>query len=154
MKLKIDEIDLSILSILQENSRTSYREIQNELNISIGTIHNRIHKLRKYEIIKGYSLKLNCEKLGYELTCLIRIKTRGNHTSELLQELSNKQEIIAVFQITGKESAEIICKFRDMKEAHEFIGKLNEKENIIKTESNMVLKEYKNNPHIEFNIGV
>ena len=57
------------------------------------------------------------------------------------------------FLITGKESAEIICKFKDIEDVHEFVRELNEKDSIIKAESNMVLKEYKNNPYIDIKIG-
>ncbi|GAG91636.1 unnamed protein product [marine sediment metagenome] len=64
----LDDIDKEILKILQENAKTSYRVIQDKLNISIGTIHNRIAKLEKNGIIEGYTLKLNNEKLGYKLT--------------------------------------------------------------------------------------
>ena len=41
----LDDIDKDIIRILQENAKTSYREIQDKLGISIGTIHNRINKL-------------------------------------------------------------------------------------------------------------
>ncbi|MFX0088158.1 MAG: winged helix-turn-helix transcriptional regulator, partial [Candidatus Hodarchaeota archaeon] len=40
-KEQLDDIDKEIIRILQSNARTSYREIQNQLKISIGTIHNR-----------------------------------------------------------------------------------------------------------------
>ena len=54
-----DEIDMQIIGILKENSRTSYREIREQLGISIGTIHNRITKLKEKEIIDGYTIRLN-----------------------------------------------------------------------------------------------
>jgi len=61
-KETLDEIDEEIIKILQENAKTSYREIKDKLNISIGTIHNRISKLEENKIIEGYTLKLNNEK--------------------------------------------------------------------------------------------
>ena len=60
-KEQLDDIDKEIIRILQSNARTSYREIQNQLKISIGTIHNRISKLKDNQIIEGYTLKLNNE---------------------------------------------------------------------------------------------
>ena len=80
----LDEIDKNILRILQSNARTSYREIQDELGISIGTIHNRISKLKDRSIIEGYTLKLNNEKLGYKLSFLIRINCDGKFTEEII----------------------------------------------------------------------
>ena len=140
----LDEIDEEIIKILQENAKTSYRVIQDKLNISIGTIHNRISKLEKNKIIEGYTLKLNNEKLGYKLTFLIRINIDGKHTQEILEEITRKPEVCSVFHTTGEQSAALICRFKEAQDVHNFIRELNEKEFITKTNSNMVLKEYKN----------
>ena len=140
----LDEIDEEIIKILQENAKTSYRVIQDKLNISIGTIHNRISKLEENNIIEGYTLKLNNEKLGYKLTFLIRINIDGKHTQEILDEISLKPEVCSVFHTTGEQSAALICRFKEAQDVHNFIRELNEKEFITKTNSNMVLKEYKN----------
>ncbi|MHA1235663.1 MAG: Lrp/AsnC family transcriptional regulator [Promethearchaeota archaeon] len=140
----LDEIDEEIIKILQENAKTSYRVIQDKLNISIGTIHNRISKLEKNKIIEGYTLKLNNEKLGYKLTFLIRINIDGKHTQEILDDISTKPEVCSVFHTTGEQSAALICRFKEAQDVHLFIRELNEKEAITKTNSNMVLKEYKN----------
>ena len=143
-KETLDEIDVEIIKILQENAKTSYRVIQDKLNISIGTIHNRISKLEANDIIEGYTLKLNNEKLGYKLTFLIRINIDGKHTQEILDEISEKPEVCSVFHTTGEQSAALICRFKEAQDVHNFIRELNEKEFITKTNSNMVLKEYKN----------
>jgi len=143
-KETLDEIDVEIIKILQENAKTSYRVIQDKLNISIGTIHNRISKLEENDIIEGYTLKLNNEKLGYKLTFLIRINIDGKHTQEILKEISDKPEVCSVFHTTGEQSAALICRFKEAQDVHDFIRELNEKEFITKTNSNMVLKEYKN----------
>ncbi|HUW91213.1 MAG TPA: Lrp/AsnC family transcriptional regulator [Candidatus Nanopelagicaceae bacterium] len=143
-KETLDEIDEEIIKILQENAKTSYRVIQDKLNISIGTIHNRISKLEENKIIEGYTLKLNNEKLGYKLTFLIRINIDGKHTPEILDQISRKPEVCSVFHTTGEQSAALICRFKEAQDVHNFIRELNEKEFVTKTNSNMVLKEYKN----------
>ena len=148
-KEHLDDIDRNILRILQEDARKSYREIQDQLGISIGTIHNRISKLKKNQIIQGYTLKLNNIKLGYKLTFLIRIRIDGKHTSEILEEVTKKPEVCSVFYTTGEQSAALICRFKETEEVYRFIRELNENEYILRTNSNMVLKEYKNSSYIE-----
>jgi Lrp/AsnC family transcriptional regulator for asnA, asnC and gidA len=146
----LDDIDKEILKILQENAKTSYRVIQDKLNISIGTIHNRIAKLEKNGIIEGYTLKLNNEKLGYKLTFLIRIQIDGKHTAEILDQISKIPEVCSVFHTTGEQSAALICRFKEAEDVHNFIRVLNEKEYVTKTISNMVLKEYRPRSSIQF----
>ncbi len=146
----LDEIDRNILTILQENARTSYREIQDNLGISIGTIHNRISKLKKNGVIEGYTLRLNNEKLGYKLTFLIRINCDGKFTEEILNDLTNIPEVCSIFHTTGEQSAALICRFKESEDVHNFIRDLNKKEYITRTNSNMILKEYKNSSYVEF----
>ncbi|MFX1387110.1 MAG: Lrp/AsnC family transcriptional regulator [Promethearchaeota archaeon] len=145
----LDEIDRNILRILQEDARKSYREIQDKLGISIGTIHNRIAKLKKNGVIEGYTLKLNNEKLGYKLTFLIRINCDGKFTEEILNEIKDTPEVCSVFHTTGEQSAALICRFKESEDVHNFIRELNKKEYITRTNSNMILKEYKNTSFVE-----
>jgi len=146
----LDEIDRNILRILQADARKSYREIQDELGISIGTIHNRIAKLKKHGVIEGYTLRLNNEKLGYKLTFLIRINCDGKFTEEILNDLKEIPEVCSIFHTTGDQSAALICRFKESEDVHNFIRDLNQKEYITRTNSNMILKEYKNSSYVEF----
>ena len=146
---ELDDIDKNILKILQEDARKSYREIKNELGISIGTIHNRISKLKEKDIIEGYTLKLNNVKLGYKLTFLIQVQIDGKHTGEILDEISKRPEVCSVFHTTGEQSAALICRFRESDDVHNFVRELNAKQFILRTNSSLVLKEYKNSAYVE-----
>jgi len=146
---ELDEIDKQIIQILQKNSNTSYRVIQSELGISIGTIHNRISKLKKNLIIEGYTVKLNNTKLGYKLTFLIRVQIDGKHTEEILNEIKEKSEVCSVYHTTGEQSAALICRFKELEDVHRFIRELNDKEYVTRTISNMILKEYKNTSYVQ-----
>jgi DNA-binding Lrp family transcriptional regulator len=145
----LDDIDKQIIRILQENARTSYREIQDKLGISIGTIHNRIAKLKKNGIIQGYTLKLDNEKLGYSLAYIIRVSIDGKHTKEVLDEIREKPEVCTVFHTSGEQSAILICRFKEPEHVHDFIVELNAKEFVLRTVSDTVLKEYKNASFVE-----
>ena len=150
-KEQLDEMDLNILKILQKASNTSYRLIQKELGISIGTIHNRISKLKSENggPIEGYTLKLDNVKLGYELTFLIRIQIDGKYTDMILEEIRSKPEVCAIYHTTGEQSAALICRFKKAEDVHKFIRTLNEKEQVTRTISDMVLKTYKNSSFVE-----
>ena len=150
-KEQLDEVDVQILKILQKDSSTSYRTIKEQLNISIGTIHNRINKLKSAHggPIEGYTLKLDNRKLGYELTFLIRIQIDGKYTGEILNDICQRPEVCAVFHTTGEQSAALICRFKQSEDVHNFIRDLNKKEPVIRTISDMVLKTYKNSSFVE-----
>ena len=55
---KIDDIDRNILSILMENSNTSYAVIAKKLFVSSGTVHVRMTKLKEMGIVTGANLTM------------------------------------------------------------------------------------------------
>lgn len=148
MKVKTDDLDYEIISLLQKNGRRPYKEIANNLGVSIGTIHNRITKLKKIDIINGFTVNINNEKLGYNLCFIILLRIDGKHTAEVLEGLKDKKEILSCFHITGEQSAALICRFENLNDVQKFIQDLNKEKYILRTVSNMVLKEYKNSSNV------
>lgn len=148
MKIKTDDLDYEIISLLQKNGRRPYKEIASDLGVSIGTIHNRISKLKKMEIINGFTVNINNEKLGYNLCFIILLRIDGKHSAEVLEELKDRKEILSCFHITGEQSAALICRFENLEDIQNFIQDLNKEKHIIRTVSNMVLREYKNSSDV------
>ncbi|MDR7317239.1 winged helix-turn-helix transcriptional regulator [Brevibacillus nitrificans] len=50
----MDDVDLRILELLEENGRLSHEEISKLLHISRPAVHQRVGKLEKSGVIKGY----------------------------------------------------------------------------------------------------
>ncbi|UCE75138.1 MAG: Lrp/AsnC family transcriptional regulator [Methanomassiliicoccales archaeon] len=71
-----DELDIKILSELQERCNISIRKLANKLDIPTSTIQRRIVNLQEKEIIKGCRAILNKDYLGYNnLFSLVKVTT-------------------------------------------------------------------------------
>lgn len=119
--MELDGTDLAILRVLQEDSRTSYRNIANRLGLSVGTVHNRVKKLTQAGIIKSFSTILDPERLGFELTAIILMQVEGGHIVDVEKILARSPLVIAVYDITGDFDIVIIAKFRSRAELNTFI---------------------------------
>lgn len=62
--MKLDALDSSILGLLLEDARLSYREIAAKTGSTTPTISTRIKNLEDLGIIRGYRLELNPDLLG------------------------------------------------------------------------------------------
>jgi Lrp/AsnC family transcriptional regulator for asnA, asnC and gidA len=60
----LDLIDRSILSMLQDDARTPYVKIADQLGVSDATIHIRVRKLVNEGIIKQFTVLLDEEKVS------------------------------------------------------------------------------------------
>lgn len=66
MSYELDDIDRQILHALMKDARhTSATELAAAVDVSDGTIHNRIDRLESEGIIRGYRAMINFERAGY-----------------------------------------------------------------------------------------
>lgn len=142
-KKPVDDLDVEIIKKLQENVRCSYREIASHLGISVGTVHNRIKKLEKRDVIVGFLPKLNPEKFGFKLTFIVQISIKGGEREKVFEQIKERPEIRAIYHVTGENSAVIIANFKSVEDTREFIFDLNQNPAVEKTVSNLVLKRIK-----------
>lgn len=70
----MDEMDIKIISLLEESGRLSHEEISKLLHISRPAVHQRIAKLEKKGVIRGYRCIVDWSKLEQKIKALILIK--------------------------------------------------------------------------------
>ena len=110
--LEIDNLDIQILSILMKNATTPYTEIAKDLIVSGGTIHVRMKKLEEMGVIKGASLEVNPQKLGFDVTAFLGIfLEKGSQYNAAVEKLKTVNEIVELHYTTGSYSifAKIVC---------------------------------------------
>ncbi len=69
----IDSIDTKILSILQKDSRTTYRDIAKLVKLQPPSVIDRVKKLEKTGVIKRYVTVVDEKKLGIDVTAFIGV---------------------------------------------------------------------------------
>ncbi len=145
--MPLDELDEDILRVLEKDARVSYRNISEKLNISVGTVHNRISKLKEQGIIKGYLLHLSEEKLDYSLKVIVSLLIKGTEIDGILKKLSKNPHVTSIYSVSGNFSAVLMCRFKNMKDYRDFNNNLNSMEAIRQIETNIVLDVFKEDLH-------
>lgn len=144
MKLnyEIDEIDKTILMYLIENTRMPFTEIAKKMNVSAGTIHVRVKKLEEAGIIKGTTLITDYDKMGYQFVAYLGLLlTKTNKIQHVIEELYKIPNVTVAHIVAGKYN--IFCKIRarDTSHAKELIYKIDQIEDVLRTESMISLEE-------------
>ncbi len=147
-KRKLDTLDIDILTRLQDDARRSYREIATDLQISVGTVHNRIKRLMKANVLTGFQPVLNSKMLGYELCFFISITIKGGHAPEVLALIKNHANVRALYHTMGDQSAALICRFKKMEDVREFISEIDQNKYVEKVVSNLVQEVIKEEPNV------
>ena len=140
---EIDNVDLSILSILQHDAKKPFTEVAKQVYVSSGTVHVRMNKLEKMGIVKGASLDLNLKKLGYTVGSFLGIYLSQSSLYDLVAEkLKQIPEITSILYTTGNYSMFVRIHAKDTDHLknilHDKIQKVN---GIERTETFVILEE-------------
>lgn len=98
----IDKQDLTILSILQENARTSNVAIARRVGLAPSAVLQRIRKLERTGVIRGYEPRVNPAVIGAPLLAFIFV-----HADE---------------RIGGLDTGKKIARFPEVQEVHQVAG--------------------------------
>lgn len=141
-KIKLDEIDHQILDMLIDNTRIPFTDIAKKLLISAGTVHVRVKKMEDSGIIKGSSLTLDYQKLGFSFIAYVGVFLQNTSQTQFVLERINDIPNVTVAHITtGKFN--IFCKIRakDTTHAKEIIFMLDDIDGVYRTETMISLEE-------------
>jgi len=149
--MSLDKIDRKILQLLQEDAKTSAKEISKATGSPITTIYSRIKRLEETGVIKGYKAILDDNKLGYSSTAFVlatadltQVDLEKNPEYSIGTEISKFPQVQEVFIVSGEWDYIIKLKEASTEAAGEFIiGQLSYVKGIDKTLSCMVFRKVK-----------
>jgi Lrp/AsnC family transcriptional regulator, regulator for asnA, asnC and gidA len=141
MTSDIDALDLSILEYLQVDSRRPYLEIARNLNVSGGTVHARINKMKELGIIRGSKLIIDYEKLSFSIFAFVGVKlAKAGSAKEVQTSLKAIPEIVEIHYTTGTYSLLLKVVARSMSDLYRLLStSLQRIDDIQSTETFVVL---------------
>ncbi|MFN3800121.1 MULTISPECIES: Lrp/AsnC ligand binding domain-containing protein [Belliella] len=145
--LDIDNVDLKIISLLNEDAKTPYTEIAKKVFVSSGTVHVRMRKLEDMGVVKSATLNIDFSKLGYDISAFLGIYLEKSSLYDtVIENLKQIPEVINAYYTTGNYSifAKIICK--DTNHLRTVLDNIQKVDGIDRTETLIVLEESINRP--------
>ncbi|MBS1266115.1 MAG: putative HTH-type transcriptional regulator [Candidatus Woesearchaeota archaeon] len=144
--MEIDEKDRKIIQALKQDSSRTTSKISKLTKIPITTVHNRIKKLEKNNIISGYTIQLNHELLGEDILVYILVSVKYT-TKEMSQEkiakrIKQNKCVEEVNIITGDNDMMVKARFNSISNLNKFItNDLRNIKGVDKTKTLVVLDE-------------
>lgn len=134
-----EDTDLEILQILSKDGRKSYRNIAVDLHRSPVTIKKHVEDLEHRKIIKDYGIRVDYEKLGYNLIAFIEITISKGKMIEVEKMIAEDPHVFGVYDITGTYDAIILSRFKSRQELSKMIKKIHSSEFVERTNTHLVL---------------
>ena len=119
----LDELAQKIIQELQGDARQSFREIGRKLDVSEGTVRNRVKGL-----VQGGTMKIgaacNPERLGLNFMCIMCIEVKVGTAEKVEERLIKSPNVYYQCGCTGNYDIIGIFVFHGPKEFDEFVKKV------------------------------
>jgi len=143
----LDAIDKKILRLLQKDARLNTKEIADKIGLSVTPTYERLKKIEKTKVIKGYVALLDPQIIGKTCTAFCTVTLRL-HSAPLLkqfeQALRSFPEVMECYHVAGAYDYLIKIVVDNMNDYKELlVNKLAAMENIANVQSSFIMTEIK-----------
>ncbi|WP_169982299.1 MULTISPECIES: Lrp/AsnC family transcriptional regulator [unclassified Microbispora] len=101
----MEEIDRRIVTLLATDGRMSFTDLAKETGLSVSAVHQRVRRLEKRGVIRGYAALVDYDEIGLPLTAFVSIKPIDpSAPDDAPERLSHLTAIEACHSVAGDES--------------------------------------------------
>jgi Lrp/AsnC family transcriptional regulator for asnA, asnC and gidA len=127
---KIDELDLKIISHLQENGRIPIAELAKKLNQPENTVRYRIERLLKNGVIRRFTALVDPRALGLNVSAAVMFKVDPKKLDQLLEKLTSMKDVTNIYQLSGEWDLIAVVFAKDIQDLHERVEELRRAEGV------------------------
>lgn len=147
-RTSLDAIDHKLIEILKTNSRTSFKQIAKEVGLSSVAVRNRVNKLVKLGVIKGFFALVDPKELGRELSVIMDVTVNPSQLEQVGDLLSKCDQVIRLYETSNSE-LHVHAIFESPSELGNFLKeKVYPLPGILQVKTAIVLKRHKVDPSL------
>jgi Lrp/AsnC family leucine-responsive transcriptional regulator len=101
----MEEIDRRIVTLLAHDGRMSFTDLARETGLSVSAVHQRVRRLEKRGVVRGYAAIIDHDAVGLPLTAFVSIKPIDPAApDDAPDRLAHLTAIEACHSVAGDES--------------------------------------------------
>jgi len=144
----MDEIDQKLLHGLQRDARQSHQELGDHVGLSPSPCARRIRKLEAEGYIKGYSARIDEEKMGFGFSVFVSVRL-SQQIDKSLEDFERSirlfSEVVDCWLMTGSFDYLLRVAVADLNEFETFLtGHLTKIPGVASIESSIPIRRVKN----------
>jgi Lrp/AsnC family leucine-responsive transcriptional regulator len=120
----LDKIDRRILRLLSEDGRMAWRDLAEQVGLSLTPTIRRVRLLEERGYIEGYAARLSEERLAGSMTVFVTVtleRQSGHSLSIFEQEVARIPNVMSAYVMTGGADYLLRVVVRDLQEYQRFL---------------------------------
>jgi len=101
----MDDLDLTILSVLQANGRITNAELARQVDLAPSSTLERVRRLEEHGLIQGYRALLDPHKLGFQVQAVVLVNLAGHQADPIdafEEQVRSVPEVKLCLHVTGR----------------------------------------------------
>ncbi len=131
--------DLLLLRELSEDGRLSHRELARRTGLSLATVNRRVRQMERDGVIRGYTVQVDPEAVGWSLSVLAGLRIEKGHLREVQEAVAQDPRVTAVYDVTGEWDGFVIARLRDRRDLDDLAKTTLSLPHILRTNTMVVL---------------
>ena len=132
----MDSVDEKIISELRENARASFTDIAEKVEVSEGTVRNRVKQLQEEEIIEKFTVELADKS---QISAFVSVDISTQRTFE--QVLDDFPRDLEIFELAGDMDLLVKLDRQSSSEINQVVDSIRSVEGVKDTKTYMILSE-------------
>ena len=139
--VKVDNLDLQILSELSNDASISVPRLSKKINVNSSVIYSRIKRLVKRKLIERFTIVVNDAELGYDVKALTGINMDSKKRDHIIDELFKIDGVREIAEVTGRFDILVTMYSKSLESMHKMVSeKIGRIEGIQSSESFIEMK--------------
>jgi Lrp/AsnC family transcriptional regulator, leucine-responsive regulatory protein len=122
----LDRIAWRIIEELQQDARLSWAELGRRVGLTTPAVAERVYRLEKLGIIRGFHADINLERLGMPILIFVRISIGGSESlvRTFQLQVKNWQEVLECHRVTGSDSFIVKARVVSVEHLERFLDRM------------------------------
>ena len=99
----VDDVDRRLLAALAADPRASWSELGRRVGLSTPTVSNRIARLQRLGVIRGFRLDVDPAALGLGVMAWVRVRPGPGQLPKVADLARNTPEVSECHRVTGED---------------------------------------------------
>ncbi|MEW6060543.1 MAG: Lrp/AsnC family transcriptional regulator, partial [Bacteroidota bacterium] len=149
---QLDDIDITILDILQKSGRTRRNDLAQAVDLSIPSVSERLRKLEENGFITGYYAFVEPKKVGKDITAFITVTVDSSkHYTAFIEHAKTTDEILEVHSVTGSGTHLLKIRTENTSTLEKLLSKIQAWSGVVNTTTSVVLSSMKETTRLKIN---
>ena len=110
----LDPINRRLLRELQSDARVTMAELGRRINLSAPAVAERVLRLERAGVIKGYRAEVDPKAIGYPIGAVVRVRPTTRHLQKIPELAKDIPEVVDCHRITGEDCFFVRLHLRSM----------------------------------------